>query len=78
MDEALRIMTVGSATALGREDEIGMLRAGMLADLTIMSDDPTAVDPRLLLESNLALTIVGGKPEHCVEPFAALCLAAEK
>lgn len=43
IDEALRAVTTNPAWQLHLEDEIGMLRTGMRADLVILSRDPRAV-----------------------------------
>jgi predicted amidohydrolase YtcJ len=45
IDEALWAMTIGAAYALHREDDVGSLESGKLADMVILSDDPTAVPP---------------------------------
>lgn len=71
--EALEIMTMGSAYALGRDDEIGSIEVGKYADLVVLSQDPTAVDPYLLADFNVLLTMVGGVAEYCNPDFATPC-----
>jgi len=60
-EEAIRVYTVGSAYAAFDEQEKGMIRPGMLADLTVLADDPTAVDPTSIKDIPIDLTIVGGR-----------------
>ena len=43
--EALRAATQGSAAAAGRQHELGSLRPGMFADITVLEADPLTVDP---------------------------------
>ncbi|MEN8243128.1 MAG: amidohydrolase family protein [Chloroflexota bacterium] len=45
VEEALPMMTIAGAYALFREDEVGSLAPGKLADLLILSGDPLS-DPR--------------------------------
>ena len=64
--DAVRAYTLGSAYACGREDELGTLEAGKLADICVLSHDivgtPDApVDPEEILTAEVLMTIVGGK-----------------
>ncbi len=74
-DEALRIMTMGSAYALFRENEIGSLEAGKLADMVILSDNPLQVAPQAIKDVRALVTIIGGKVEYCADGSEALCPA---
>lgn len=59
--EALRLYTLGPAHASFREHDLGQVRANRLADLTVLSGDPTSCPPQALLSMQVLLTIVGGK-----------------
>jgi predicted amidohydrolase YtcJ len=58
--EALTAYTAGSAAAEGRDDK-GVLAAGKLADLAVLSEDPTAVAPEHIGALEVLLTMVGGR-----------------
>lgn len=58
--EALRCYTVESAYVEGREHEKGSIEEGKLADLVVLSEDPTAVDPGRIKELEVLQTVVGG------------------
>ena len=73
VEDAIEIMTMGSAFALGREDEIGSIEAGKYADLVILSGDPTTLDRSALAAMEVELTMVGGIAEYCGGDFADLC-----
>lgn len=73
VEDAIEIMTMGSAFALGREAEIGSIEAGKYADLVILSGDPTTLDRSALAAMEVELTIVGGVAEYCSGDFADLC-----
>lgn len=73
VQEALELMTTGGAYALDREDEIGMLRVGMLADLTVLSENPRTVPPERLRDLHVELTVVGGDEAFCRGDRARLC-----
>lgn len=73
VEEAIEIMTMGSAFAIGREAEIGSIEAGKYADLVILSGDPTTLDRSVLAAMEVELTMVGGVAEYCSGDFADLC-----
>jgi predicted amidohydrolase YtcJ len=43
------------------ETEVGTIEAGKRADLTVLSEDPTAIDPERLDEVEVARTYIGGR-----------------
>ena len=48
LDAALRAITIDAAWIMGWEDRIGSIRAGKLADFTVLESDPYSVDIREL------------------------------
>ncbi len=58
---ALKAMTLWPAYQYFEEGEKGSIEVGKLADLVILSDDPTAVDPETLDERVVAETIKEGE-----------------
>jgi predicted amidohydrolase YtcJ len=69
--EALEAYTVGSAAAEGMEQKKGTLAPGMLADLVVLSADPTAVAPEKIAEVEVLLTMVGGRVVYRRGGFAS-------
>jgi predicted amidohydrolase YtcJ len=59
--EALRAYTVGSAYASHQEGVKGSVIPGKLADLVILSEDPTAVDPARIAGLQVLATVVDGQ-----------------
>lgn len=59
--DALRIYTAGSAAAAGREDELGQIAPGMLADFVVLDRDVTACDPDQIQSARVLATFVGGR-----------------
>ncbi|MCL2582350.1 MAG: amidohydrolase, partial [Streptosporangiales bacterium] len=59
--EALRAYTWGSAFASRAESVKGSVEAGKLADFTVLSEDPTAVDPSRIAGLEVLATITGGE-----------------
>ncbi len=59
--DALRIYTAGSAAAAGREDELGQIAPGMLADFVVLDRDVTACDPQEIQSAQVLATFVGGR-----------------
>lgn len=73
IDEALQLMTTNAAFILHREEEVGSIKPGKLADLVILTDDPREVPPAELLNMSVIFTMVGGSPEYCTDVFGHLC-----
>jgi predicted amidohydrolase YtcJ len=73
IDEALHLMTIGSAYALDRDEEVGSLEAGKLADLVVLNQDPTAIDPSQLESIEAVMTMVGGRVEFCRDGHETIC-----
>jgi predicted amidohydrolase YtcJ len=61
VEEALRMYTVNAAYASFEEAVKGSIEEGKLADLTVLSGDPTAVSPSKIGDITVDVTIVGGK-----------------
>ncbi len=61
--QGLRMMTTEAAYALHRDDELGSLEPGKLADLVILSGDPRATDPSELHRIEIDATIIAGTVE---------------
>jgi predicted amidohydrolase YtcJ len=60
-EQALRAYTSGSAYASHAEHTRGMITPGMLADLTVLSEDPTAVSPARIADLSVLATLVDGE-----------------
>jgi hypothetical protein len=72
-DEALPIMTTGSAYALFMDDEVGSLESGKLADLIILSADPLHTETDAVKDIQVLMTMIGGNVEYCAAGSEGLC-----
>ena len=61
VEQALRAYTTGSAFAGFQEQAVGMIRAGMLADLVMIDQDITRLKPESIRDARVMLTMVGGR-----------------
>ena len=61
VEQALRCYTVRSAYAIFMENKTGMLRAGMLADMVVLSEDIFKIAPEHIRDIKVLRTIVNGK-----------------
>ncbi len=64
VDQALRCYTVNNAWAGFQENKTGMLKTGMLADFTVLSDNLFSVAPENIRDTKILLTVVGGKEAY--------------
>lgn len=60
IEQAFRMHTIGGATALGLQDEVGSIATGKLADLVVLDRDPFAVDPTELVDLRVDEVYLGG------------------
>jgi predicted amidohydrolase YtcJ len=60
-EEALRTYTLNGAYASFQEDLMGSLKPGKLADITVLSRDIMTVPEEEILNSEVLMTIVGGR-----------------
>ena len=66
MAEALEAMTLGSATLMHLDSEIGSIETGKAADLVILDSDPiSSGTATTLLDTNVALTMTRGDTVYC-------------
>ena len=65
-EQALRAWTWGSAYASRQEHVKGSIAPGLLADLVVLSEDPTAVSPGRIAGLEVLATITGGQPRYDV------------
>ncbi len=59
--EALKMYTLNAAYAMGEEKAKGTIERGKLADITVLSENLLATNPKKIDEIGVELTIVGGK-----------------
>lgn len=61
VEEALAMMTMGSAYALDRETEVGSIEVDKLADFVVLSGNPTKVEPMDLFDLKVEMTVFNGE-----------------
>ena len=61
VQEALEMFTLDGSYASFEEDIKGSIEVGKLADMVILSDDPTRIDPDEIKEIQVEKTIIGGE-----------------
>ena len=60
--EALEAVTAGAARVIGRENEIGSIRAGKRADFVVLDADPMTVSGSELRDIKVLATVFAGQP----------------
>ncbi|HUJ14449.1 MAG TPA: amidohydrolase [Thermoanaerobaculia bacterium] len=61
VEEALRCYTVNNAWAIFRENEIGKIAPGFLADIAVLSDDLFTIPPEQIERAKVDITIFDGR-----------------
>ena len=61
VEEAIKVGTIHGAYASYEEDRKGSLEVGKLADLVVLGEDLTQVDPMTIIDIPVERTMVGGK-----------------
>ena len=62
--DALALYTEGGAFAMHREDEIGSLEPGKLADFVVLDKNPLDTDPEQIPDIQVLATVLGGTPVY--------------
>ena len=61
IEELLQMYTKEAAYSEGREDELGLIRPGYLADITVVDRDLLTVPQEAIRDAKAVLTMVGGR-----------------
>ena len=61
-EAALRGVTLDAAWILGRENDLGSIRAGKIADFTVLAEDPMTVELNQLKDIDVVATVFAGQP----------------
>ena len=61
LEQALAAYTVNGAAQLGLEEEIGAIKAGLLADFIVLAENPFATDVEAIHAIEPSATIVAGE-----------------
>ena len=61
VEEAIRVGTLHGAYASYQEQDKGSIESGKLADLVVLGQDPTRVEPSSLIDIPIERTMVGGR-----------------
>ncbi len=64
VQDALALYTQGAAFAVHREDEIGSLEPGKLADFVVLDNNPLDADPGQIGGIQVLATVIGGMPVY--------------
>jgi predicted amidohydrolase YtcJ len=68
LHEALQMYTINAQKLIKNDDKKGLLKVGLLADITVFQDDLFAVAPECLADCKVAATIVNGQIAYgCVK-----------
>jgi predicted amidohydrolase YtcJ len=62
--DALAMYTTQAAFASRREDEIGSLEPGKLADFAVLDGNPLVVEPERIPDIRVVATVVDGAPVY--------------
>ena len=60
LDQAITAQTMGPAYQLHRENELGSITVGKLADLVVLDKDLTTIPPSEIHQTNVKLTMMNG------------------
>jgi len=62
--DALALYTLGGAFAMHRENELGSLEPGKLADFVVLDANPLGTDPARIGDIQILATVISGRPVY--------------
>lgn len=71
VEDALRAITINAAQSWQKEDQIGSIAPGKIANFTVLAQDPLTVAPEKLKDVPVLATVFEGKVFPIVHPKAA-------
>jgi predicted amidohydrolase YtcJ len=71
-EQALRLWTEANSWFSGESGKKGLIKAGQLADLAVLSDDYFNVADDRIADITSVLTLLGGRPVHASDEFSDL------
>ena len=78
LQDAIRAYTLGAAFAGHREKMEGSIEPGKLADMIVLARDLFKIEPNQIADTEVELTMVGGKVVYQASTWRASAAAAEK
>jgi len=72
VERMIESFTARGAYAMGREEEVGTIEPGKIADLVVLSRDITALPAEEIAAARVELTLFGGRPVFAGGAFAGL------
>jgi hypothetical protein len=64
VEDAIRVMTLGGAYSMRKENEIGSLEEGKAADMIVLDRNLFEIDPSSIIDTKVVYTIFAGKIVH--------------
>jgi len=61
LEDAIRIMTLGGAYSMRKENELGSIERGKFADMVVLDRNLFEIDPGSIIDSKVVYTIFSGK-----------------
>jgi predicted amidohydrolase YtcJ len=61
LEDAIRMMTLGGAYSMRKENELGSIEKGKTADMVVLNRNLFEIDPNSIIDSKVVYTIFAGK-----------------
>ncbi len=61
LEDAIRVMTLGGAYSMRKENEIGSIEKGKAADMVVLNRNLFEIDPNSIIDTKVVYTIFAGK-----------------
>ena len=61
LEDAIRVMTLGGAYSMRKENELGSIEKGKIADMVVLNQNLFEIDPDSIIDTKVVYTIFAGK-----------------